>query len=164
MHIAKIHTTLEISTETSSIVINAESFQCDNQLDQTRFPILLRSAPMPQTGEPIEHNAFRLAALWRSTRYQSIEDFQYFSVLLQEMDLSVEASYVDILLTWLYENMEIIYGVQSVRDIVSISAHRSESLLPKHQVVYVELLHVNSMKVNVSFIGKESLPLQASEK
>ena len=121
--------------------------QLDNQILSTNHPILL----IPMSTLAGTHSNFFHLSMVKNNRSKSIDFIHYFSILLQEMDIALD----EVLL------LKIIQFVSVIMDFYEENAD-SETMVEEQSVVkanpvqetrmlYFQLLHLNPIKVNVTF-------------
>lgn len=126
----------------------------------TPFPKLLVGRGNPSNPSP----HFMHLSLVKLKKYTSIDFFQYFSILVQEVSLKLEENFLSIL-------FEFITDVQTKGDDPSdFEKNKSEwetSMWNRKNVdrkstsygekkMYFEMLHINPLKVNLSYTGGSS--------
>lgn len=90
IYLEGIKTSYAFSPSQTSLELVVKSLQIDNQLYFTPFPTMVRPINM-------ECDFFQVS-LVKSNEYPTIEFYNYFSVLMQEIDLQVDSSLVNALL------------------------------------------------------------------
>jgi len=119
-----------------------ETIQIDNQNMATPFPVALAKAPSAKDKFFAEFSAVK------SNKYTRVAFFNYFSILLQEMNINLEEEFV----------VRVINFIQKARGIVAketVVENGRASLMKTEnsKMIYFQLLHLNPILANVSFMS-----------
>ena len=141
-----------------SVELKLSALKIDNQLPLTPFPLLMRSRKVE--GKPFFH-----VSVIRSMVHQTVQFFHYFGIGLQEMDIMLDEIFLLELLGFsvtLLKYFQRRSGLQAEKSILALQAQthdlRSSAALhePSQKVkpvlLYFELLQMNSIQANLSFI------------
>ena len=151
------------SSKQMRVEVRVLRLQIDNQLPSTTFPVLLCRTPLK--GDP--NVDFFHFSMIKSNFYTSIDYFHYFSFLLQEMDLHVDDTIINLLLKFTEsdsENKDPLHFDKN-RNHDDEDLHNDDdnnNSFASDQILYVEptesakklyfvLLHINPIKCNVTF-------------
>ncbi|PRP86239.1 vacuolar protein sorting-associated protein 13 family protein, partial [Planoprotostelium fungivorum] len=142
-----------------NVEFTLDQLEVDNQLYGTPFPkLLVGRANLDNTSSP----HFMHMSLVKSKKYTSIDFFQYFSILFQEVSIKLEENF----LTCLFN---LASSVQTKRvteqsgelekyltgnDTLLWNRNRGNKLTPYgEKKMYFQILHFNPIKVNLSYAG-----------
>jgi vacuolar protein sorting-associated protein 13A/C len=152
-----------------TLEVSIADAQVDNQLRNARFPVMLSRARRPRLGHDAKHLAgdkiFHMSVV-KSNQYESIDFFNYFSVLLQETDVRLDDECVSRLLAFANVSLasptsESLGSARALRgpDQSSLNAvEPADSFVSEAYVnvveerkVYFELLQLHPLRLNLSF-------------
>lgn len=132
--------------------------QIDNQLYGGIFPILLYPSVVPKTGKELEaHPIFHLAVTRVKDESYGVHYIKYFTVLLQQMTFEIDEDFIFALLdfskipgaSW----SEVKEGKLSDEELDIPEPQQEEA----GQDVYFELLHLQPMQIDLSFVRTERI-------
>eukprot|EP00698_Gefionella_okellyi_P001882 TRINITY_DN1171_c0_g3_i1.p1 TRINITY_DN1171_c0_g3~~TRINITY_DN1171_c0_g3_i1.p1 ORF type:complete len:4247 (+),score=1107.78 TRINITY_DN1171_c0_g3_i1:46-12786(+) len=124
--------------------VTVGDLQVDNQMHVCRFPVILAPAPKDQQRVLLE------VGVARDTEHENIDFFRYASVLMQEIDVKVEADLIVAIVA-------LVRRIMTEADTLFDSKDEAETL-PTAKRVYFELLHLQPVKANITFTsGAQSL-------
>ncbi|KAH3757405.1 vacuolar protein sorting-associated protein vps13 [Pelomyxa schiedti] len=140
-----------LSSNDMKMQVTLESLQIDNQLYRTPFPVLLR--PTDGTAKPFLH--FTLIKLYppkdptegQTSKAPQVEMYRYICLLVQEMDLNLEESWIKHLLSAVNVNL----------DILKLRDQDPKAQYVPSVMLYLHTLHLNPIKVNFSFFSNSSV-------
>ena len=139
-----LYATYTQSKYQTSLQVSLKTFQIDNQLYFTPYPTVLR---------PInnEVDVFR-ASIVKSNEYPTIEFYNYFSVLVQELDISIDSSWLNEMLKFADFNGASQFDKQSDD---TINSEFVTDWNDTSRIIYFEIIHINPLKLNVSYYSPE---------
>lgn len=165
--LANIFIEVENSKSTTTVQLVLDDLQIDNQLPVTPFPVLLkRTTDTTASVKDTDKAPMIRLSLVKSNEYSSIDYIKYFSVLINELDLNADANVVNALISMINLAKEKLGKAMTPNE--SVEA-QTRDLLFRHPVLqtrmmYFELLHINSVKVNVSFVNGRHILVDEEEK
>jgi hypothetical protein len=147
------------------IEAKVQSIQLDNQLTNVEFPIILRGSPKD------EQHPWLHVAIVKSSLYSAMNFFTYFSFLAQEITLNVESDLIGHILAF-YQSLPIstftaaalpadpavAQQEKAARGEWEADGERAVSMggnaAATQRMVYFKLLHLNPIKVSLTFSTK----------
>ena len=115
------------------------SFQIDNQNLTTLYPVFLA-----RKGEGDIEDVFRLSVV-KNKQYQSVAYYNYFAVLIQELDVKSDDNFI---------NQIILFADLNPISDAEPDHYESDELIDEpadSKKLYFEFLHINPIKVNLTF-------------
>jgi len=135
-----------------SIEFRIGNFQIDNQLYLTPYPIVLWAPP-------VEGKEFMKLVLVKDERYTTIQFLRYFAVAIQEVDISVDQTFLVQALAFASYAQSHLNKIRGVDEEAKLFSKRmtempflSEKELTTSNMFYFEMLHINPIKANISFV------------
>jgi len=119
-----------------------ENVQMDNQNPSTPFPVVLHKAASAKD------KCFAEFSLVKSNKYERVDFYNYFSVLLQEMNINLEEEFVVRVINYVNKSRGI-FASEAVVNNDRTSLLKSDT----SKMIYFQLLHLNPILANVSYMG-----------
>ncbi|CAG8450182.1 1456_t:CDS:10 [Cetraspora pellucida] len=149
------------STLYQSINFCVNWLQIDNQLYGGIYPIILYPTVIPKDVSESEqiHPAFQASLTKAKDESHGVIYFKYFSMLLQEMTFEMDEDFLFALLEFLE-----IKGLATQESDMPLVDDTLEIPEPKtaegDNQLYFEVLHINPMKINISFVRTERINVE----
>jgi vacuolar protein sorting-associated protein 13A/C len=139
-----LYATYTQSKYQTSLQVSLRTLQIDNQLYFTPYPTVLR---------PIntEVDVFR-ASIVKSNEYPTIEFYNYFSILVQELDINIDSSWLNEILKFSDFNGTSQFDKQSDD---TLNTQFVTDWNDTSRIIYFEIIHINPLKLNVSYYSPE---------
>eukprot|EP00727_Mastigamoeba_balamuthi_P000803 m51a1_g1072 hypothetical protein (2769) ;mRNA; r:855370-865973 len=148
------------SAEETTLRLDVDRVQVDNQLHVTQYPVLLCAAERAPSAAPAESSSsssaaaapdqqvFRMSVVRSKQVSQDVVLFKYFAVLVRELVLCVDETLLNRLLEFL---MSIAPESAAVPLTFDVLESPGAGGVAGNRMVYFELLHLNPVKVQFSF-------------
>ncbi|KAF0534769.1 vacuolar protein sorting-associated protein 13 [Gigaspora margarita] len=149
------------STLYQSVNFFVKWLQIDNQLYGGIYPIILYPTVIPKDTNDSElvHRAFHASLTKAKDESHGVTYFKYFSMLLQEMTFEIDEDFLFALLDFTK-----IHGFTSQEPDAPLIADTLDIPEPKtsegDNQLYFEVLHINPMKINISFVRTERINVE----
>eukprot|EP01129_Flabellula_baltica_P006490 TRINITY_DN2434_c0_g2_i1.p1 TRINITY_DN2434_c0_g2~~TRINITY_DN2434_c0_g2_i1.p1 ORF type:complete len:2913 (+),score=603.66 TRINITY_DN2434_c0_g2_i1:175-8913(+) len=134
------------------IEFSVGSFQIDNQLYLTPYPVVFYSPP-------VEDKPFFTMTLTRNTNFEDVQYIPYFSILVQEIDLEIDEIFLIRSLAYLEEISQFYFNMRGYdAEELALSGEMERIILLSEEetklssMFYFQLFHMNPMLLNISFM------------
>lgn len=148
VHARKLYWEYADSQTSQTLEVVLQTLQVDNQLYTGLYPVAICQVSTPGAKDrPVLH-----ASVVKSNQYDTIEYYEYVSVLFQEVDVKLDEEcligcirFYNSLADFLYKRRRIIDEAQAEQRTTVVSTAAANKML------YFRMLHINPVKANVSF-------------
>lgn len=146
-------------TDSQSINLKVKWVQMDNMLYEALFPIVLYPTVISKNGNETNlHPTLQIVATRSKDASNNVEMFKYFTFLLQEISLEIDEDFLFALLDFVKYSLSETKSSEESNLLYDGQLELPEpNQLEESFKMYFSLLHIQPLKVNLSFIRTEHI-------